>query len=102
MAQKRIQLHKILFNDGHYRLVVKKIIKYWGKGKIKINKNKFYEQKHLQLNINKSKKYLKWRPKLSISESIEQTINWYKQIHYKGPKIAETITKMQIRDFINK
>lgn len=82
--------------------VVKKIIKYWGKGKIKINKNKFYEQKHLQLNINKSQKYLKWRPKLSISESIEQTINWYKQIYYKGPKTAEAITKMQIRDFINK
>jgi len=82
-----------------YLILAKKLYK---DPQIKINKNKFYEQKHLQLNINKSEKYLKWRPKLSISESIEQTINWYKQIHYKGPKTAEAITKMQIIDFINK
>ena len=50
--------------------MVKKIIKIWGKGKLKFSKkNKYYEQKNLQLNINKSKKKLSWRPKLSIFES---------------------------------
>ena len=41
--------------------IVKAIVKFWGKGKINFKKNqKYYEQTNLQLNINKSKKFLKW------------------------------------------
>ena len=35
--------------------IVKYITKFWGSGKIKIKKSKFYEQENLQLNIKKSK-----------------------------------------------
>tara|TARA_Y100000816_G_C26106304_1_gene588105 strand:+ start:2915 stop:3979 length:1065 start_codon:yes stop_codon:yes gene_type:complete len=81
--------------------VVKKIIDIWGKGKIKFSKkNKYYEQKNLQLNINKAKKKLFWKPKLSISESIKLTIEWYKEviIYKKSPYL---ITKNQIKEFLN-
>jgi len=81
--------------------VVKKIIKIWGKGKLKFTKkNKYYEQKNLQLNISKAKKKLSWKPKLSIFDSIYFTVEWYKQtlIQKKNPY---TVTKNQIKEFLN-
>ena len=81
--------------------IVKKIISIWGKGKIKYNKtNKYYEQKNLQLNILKSKKYLNWIPKLSIMKSVEMTINWYKQILVDKKK-PDKVTIEQILSFMN-
>ena len=80
--------------------VVKKIIKIWGKGKLKFSKNnKYYEQKNLQLNINKAKKNLLWKPKLSIFESINLTVKWYKLtlIDKKNPY---EVTKNQIKEFL--
>ena len=42
--------------------VVNLIINFWGKGKYKIiKKEKFKEQKNLNLNIVKAKKILKWK-----------------------------------------
>ncbi len=81
--------------------IVKKIINIWGKGKIKYNKtNKYYEQKNLQLNISKSKKYLNWNPRLSIMKSVEMTINWYKQILVDKKK-PDKVTIKQILSFMN-
>ena len=80
--------------------VVKKIINIWGKGKLKFSKkNKYYEQKNLQLNINKAKKELLWKPKLSIFESINLTVKWYKLtlIDKKNPY---EVTKNQIKEFL--
>ena len=42
--------------------IVQYIIEFWGNGKLISKKNNFYEQANLQLNINKAKKYLRWRP----------------------------------------
>ena len=42
------------------KTLVKYLINFWGKGKIKTSKNTFHEQKNLQLNIIKAKKFLKW------------------------------------------
>ena len=81
--------------------IVKKIISIWGKGRIKYNKtNKYYEQKNLQLNISKSKKYLNWNPKLSIIKSVEMTTNWYKQILVDKKK-PDKVTTEQILSFMN-
>ena len=81
--------------------VVKKIVKYWGSGKIKLkNQHKYYEQENLQLNIAKANKQLNWQPRFSIDESIKQTIAWYKNVEEK--KISpENITIKQIKNFIN-
>ena len=81
--------------------IVKAIIKFWGKGKINFKKNqKFYEQTNLQLNINKSKKLLKWEPKYSIIKSIHVTVNWYKKVLIEKYSI-EKITTEQIQDYMN-
>ena len=81
--------------------IVQKIIKFWGKGKVKFKKNtKFYEQENLQLDITKAKKYLNWFPWYSISKSIEITADWYKKILVDKEK-PEKITAMQIRRYVN-
>ena len=81
--------------------IVKAIVKFWGKGKINFKKNqKYYEQTNLQLNINKSKKFLKWEPKYSIIKSIHVTVNWYKKVLVEKYSI-EKITTEQIQDYMN-
>ena len=80
--------------------VVEKIIKFWGSGRIKAqNKKKFYEQKNLQLNINKTKKKLKWFPNLTISESIYLTCEWYYKVLNKKDS-AYNVTINQIKFFM--
>ena len=81
--------------------IVKEIVKFWGKGKINFKKNqKYYEQINLQLNINKSKKILKWKPKYSITKSIHVTIDWYKKVLIEKYNV-EKITTKQIKEYMN-
>lgn len=60
--------------------VVKEIINCWGSGSYKINQNSsaFKESSLLQLDINKSITYLKWKPILDLKQSIEFTVDDYK------------------------
>jgi CDP-glucose 4,6-dehydratase len=82
--------------------VVKEIIKYWGSGNYKrLNNNKFYEQKNLQLNILKSKKILKWSPKYSIKTSVKKTVEWYKSVYFSKDIDVEKVTKKQINSYMN-
>ena len=79
--------------------VVKKMTKIWGSGKISFKKNfKYYEQKNLQLNIEKVKKDLKWKPLLSIKQSVENTVDWYKEVHL-NKKSPQEVTKNQIIEY---
>jgi len=81
--------------------IVKEIVKFWGKGKINFKKNqKYYEQINLQLNINKSKKILKWKPKYSITKSIHITVDWYKKVLIEKYNV-EKITAKQIKEYMN-
>ena len=81
--------------------IVKQIIKIWGKGKLKyLKKKKYYEQTNLQLDILKANRLLKWRPKLSIANSIKITVNWYKLVVLKKDKPV-AVTEKQIIDYMN-
>ncbi len=80
--------------------VIKKIILFWGSGDYKTtNKKKYYEQENLQLNINKAKKILKWKPRLTINESIKLTVEWYKSI-LNDKQNYEKVTETQIKKFL--
>ena len=80
--------------------ITHKIVSCWGKGKYKIiNKKKFYEQTNLQLNINKSKKFLKWKPKLTINQCINITVDWYRKVLEEKMSVYK-ITKEQILDYM--
>ena len=65
------------------------------------NKNQHqHEAMLLKLDINKSKNRLGWRPRLSQEESIQLTINWYKQKYLNNIDPKE-ITLNQIKDYIS-
>lgn len=58
-----------------------KIIRYWGSGSwepVSCSKD-FHEAVMLKLDAGKSNRDLGWRPALSIDESVERTVKWYKE-----------------------
>ncbi len=68
--------------------------------KIKISKskkNKFKETYTLNLNSQKSKKYLNWKTKIDFKKSINLTAEWYKKYLDKGDN--RNITSSQIKNF---
>ena len=67
---------------------------------IKKSKKRFKEANLLSLKIEKAKKELQWKPKLSLEETIILTTKWYKSF-YQG-KDMEKITKDQINYFLDK
>ena len=78
-------------------------IKNWGKNKLKLNNSKtrkFYESKYLSLNINKAKKELNWEPRLNLEDTINLTVNWYKNFFNENKNI-EFYTKRQIDYFLD-
>ena len=78
------------------------------KSKILINKKnkKFhnkkiniFESKHLNINSKKTHKKLLWKPKLSIEDSVQMTVDWYKA--FKSRKNLFELTKNQIITYLN-
>ena len=86
IALKKPQLSGNIFNIGNNKPVkIKKIIQYIRKkinkgsplyGKVKFRKD---EIKRLYPNISKAKLLLNWQPKISFSEGLNKTINYYKR-----------------------
>ena len=82
---------KISLKNGHIKI----------KLELKIKKDKnFHESKLLSLNIQKAKKELMWKPKLSLNETIEMTVEWYKD--YFEKKNIEEKTNNQIEFYSEK
>lgn len=81
--------------------MVNKVLHYWQiKKKIINNKFEMHESKFLSLNITKAKKELEWKPKLTFDETIQLTVNWYKNFFNK--KNVEQTTLNQIKYYMNK
>ena len=78
--------------------IVNYIIEFWGSGKIKIQKNKLYEQANLQLNIMKAIKFLNWRPTYKIKNSVKLTTDWYYRV-LKLKEKPEKVTMDQIQEY---
>ena len=81
--------------------IVNYMISFWGSGKVRINpENRFYEQKNLQLDINKVKKRLKWYPTYSVKKGVQITTEWYLQV-FKNKKDPFEVTNNQIVEYMN-
>ncbi len=90
-------------NCKKVNFIVNLLVKEWGdkKQKVVIKKNKeFEESKLLSLNIQKAKKELSWEPRLSLNETINLTIDWYKYFFLK--RKTEKISNYQIEYFLDK
>lgn len=76
------------------------LIKLWGSGKLKVIKKQNYEQKNLQLDSSKSKKYLNWFPIYNIKQSIKISLEWYKKVLVKKANPLQ-VTLQQIRQYLD-
>jgi len=69
------------------------------KKKIFVKKDiNFKETGLLSLKINKSQKYLNWRPKLSFVKILNMTANWY-QCYMYDRKNIDNLSKKQVADY---
>ena len=66
-----------------------------------VKTSSFHESKILKLNNNKSKKYLDWKPILSINEMIEFTIVWYELMRKDKSQLYD-LSISQIKYFLKK
>lgn len=80
--------------------IVEYIIQFWGTGNLKIKKNNYYEQKNLQLNINKAKKILKWFPTYNIKKGVTLTAQWYYRV-IKLKQAPEKVSLDQIKKYMD-
>tara|TARA_B100000579_G_scaffold401583_1_gene384150 strand:+ start:47 stop:1120 length:1074 start_codon:yes stop_codon:yes gene_type:complete len=82
--------------------IVNQVIKFWGKGSIKIlKKQKLKEQINLQLDIKKAKNILKWRPTYNLKTSLYLTLDWYYKV-LKNKSNPLYITNKQIEMYMKK
>jgi|WetSurMetagenome_2_1015567.scaffolds.fasta_scaffold04769_8 CDP-glucose 4,6-dehydratase len=84
--------------------LIRKISALWGSNEsIKLSevKNNYKETNNLKLNINNSRKYLKWKPVYKLQDTLKKTIEWYKLV-YEGEKDVYKLCKNQIIDYTNK
>lgn len=79
--------------------LVKLIIQCWGQGEYRVHMggSAHHEARLLQLNTDKARMELHWRPRWDAYQTIEETVRWYKNV-YEGNKAVE-ITRSQIRKF---
>ena len=83
-------------------MVCKKFLKFSNSNiKISIKSNIIKEHGKLLLNINRSKKILKWKPVYSISESIQKTSDWYMTV-IRDKRKTISVTRNQLKEFASK
>ena len=81
--------------------VVEVIINNWGKGSWQdiSNPNELHEAKLLNLNIEKAEKKLNWKPTLSVKESIEMTVDWYKEYNNREQSDMKDVSLSQVSKY---
>ena len=91
-----------LRNCKNVEFITKLFLKRLKRKNLKIkteNNKKFHEAKFLSLNINKAKKELNWRPKLSLDQTIGFTIDWYKS--FFEAKKMQNFSSEQIEEYMD-
>lgn len=85
-------------NNVSVENLVKKIICSYGRGEYSISNNfpQINESKILFLDISKAVRRLKWKPVLTFDETIDMTIDWYKQ--YKSVDVYKYCIE-QIKEY---
>ncbi len=73
--------------------IVKKVIEIWGSGQWKDMSGSYapHEAGLLNLDCTKSKTYLGFRQRLSLEDTLKQTLEWYKE--YKNGNVLEICIK---------
>ena len=68
--------------------IVSKVVELYGEGRYIISKNdEVHEAELLCIDSTKAKRYLNWKPVLSIDEALNLTVEWYK--NYKNTNVFD-------------
>ncbi len=79
--------------------LVDKFIEYWGTGSYSITKsNDKRESNYLELDISRAKNELNWFPRYGFEESVEKTVEWYRE-YYRDRSSINKITENQIMTY---
>lgn len=80
------------------------IIKCWGGGRYAIDTAGHpHESRFLKLDTKKARALLNWKPVYDIYESIERTVNWYKNFYNNtGKEKLYELTRKEIRDYMRR
>lgn len=83
-------------------ILTRKMICMWGHGEYQdlSDSDHFHEATLLSLDISKARHHLKWRPVLTLEETIEFTVSWYKRFT-ENPDMKE-FAGQQITDYAAK
>lgn len=81
--------------------VTKKLINLWGSDIecISPEDQQPHEASFLTLNCTKTKTQLGWKPELSLNQTLQLTVDWYKS--YADAQNVRELTQMQINQYIN-
>jgi len=86
-----VRIFKTKMNSKSKIIIRKKFDKH------KDKKIKIFESKHLNINSSKVKKNLRWQPKLTISNAIDLTIEWY--LTFRKKKDLFLLSKKQVLEY---
>lgn len=78
--------------------LVERLGKTWCRPETQITQGQFPETALLQVNSDKARRELGWRPPLDLDRTIEITAGWYRD-YYANPVLAREITEAQIADY---
>jgi CDP-glucose 4,6-dehydratase len=80
--------------------LIESLFKILKKGKVKMHSKKeaFYESKELQLNCDKSNKYLDWKTNWNFEKTVLKTAEWYQSFD-NNEDMLEVSTR-QIKEFL--
>lgn len=76
----------------------------WGGGarcEVERRPDQPHEARYLKLDCSKAKADLRWRPMLTLSESLDWTVEWYKAFH-RDPSTARELTEQQIDRYVQR
>jgi CDP-glucose 4,6-dehydratase len=82
------------------------IVKYWGSGEWQDTSNHNARQVHeanfLKLDCTKSQSLLGWSPVYRVDESIDATLEWYRDFYNKPESGSYDFTLAQIQAYVNR
>lgn len=89
-------------NEVDVGTVVARTLKTWGGERIppRVEPSPLKEAHYLKLDVSKAEAGLGWRPKLGFTETIDMTVDWYRD-YSADPSKARVLTEAQIEAYLN-
>lgn len=100
MYQGAFNFGPTLQSNKEVSALVEELLRHWpGEWEDRSDPNAVHEAKLLNLSIDKAYHFLGWHPLWDFSRTIEQTVMWYRDAHFKGEEDLRKTTLDQIHTY---